>query len=815
MSVVCRGGGPTYPQRPKSSSACSGKLLTSKVCDLRDPDNPMTATATAPPTRPQTSYNMYPFQGMNGPERNARIRHLKKPSSASWSRSSSPRRPIGNNHHHGFDPSKHSNNQHTSQVPTLSSASSSWHAVLPRPTSPLAVTPAAVLDHLAHETHPRVKPSDLRYINTWLRSLDDESKHFTSYFLFCELKFRESSVLATGKAMPNRLRTAVAFHCLQHATSLFGRYQHVLDTICQSLGAAIYADYDVRLADSRRPIVSAVDWYDHGMAYFEQSEQLRGQLVRVQAQLAAAETEAERLKDEVEMLTSQCDALKRLRGRNTRPSLVMQLHDMGAMDKVDMLFKTFQSFDAPNRRNILVGLIQTVEQNLSAEMLFDVVQAMAHDEGERLAEMLVREYGVSAVKKPTANEHMKKLKRFVTGFGSTLKEVNKPAIGTPSDVVDQTNNAAELQAERATFEKMLLLKTEMQSLKENHEVELQFELDKTKLLEEECKELMTKYQDALKRIPKPAQVMDHGVQVDMAAADATKRKKKRGDDLDGLDEDGFRGISDVIADANLPAKKIRKIFSKKHAMALDDVAGTIASLYQAKMTQDIHDDYNGKPRSGFLGLVEDLFILYYGLKELAIGQLICIDTAIHKFCENNARVRLFGILIGSNAAVCATQPMGPSPEAIDFFLFLVGVLFHVGHYTTQYDHALAVAKLLKSRFGDGIPHSPHSTRINVQEAVHVVQIAFAFDSTTDSSEHTECIQLVQALALNDTIDIDQFLEQVMLHWFAMYDSQVAFMQKLFHSMDHDNNGVLEFHEFRGNQKVFFGGLRMIVIRGFL
>ncbi|RHY83537.1 hypothetical protein DYB37_002224 [Aphanomyces astaci] len=124
-------------------------------------------------------------------------------------------------------------------------------------------------------------------------------------------------------------------------------------------------------------------------------------------------------------------------------------------------------------------------------------------------------------------------------------------------------------------------------------------------------------------------------------------------------------------------------------------------------------------------------------------------------------------------------------------------LVAVGHYTTQYDHALAVAKLLKSRFGDGIPHSPHSTRINVQEAVHVVQIAFAFDSTTDSSEHTECIQLVQALALNDTIDIDQFLEQVMLHWFAMYDSQVAFMQKLFHSMDHDNNGVLEFHEFSG------------------
>ncbi|RHY31178.1 hypothetical protein DYB32_003713 [Aphanomyces invadans] len=504
--------------------------------------------------------------------------------------------------------------------------------MLPRPSSPLPVAPAAVLDHLAHEAHPHVKPSDLRHINTWLHSLDVESKNFTSYFLFCEMKFRESSVLTTGKPMPNRLRTAVAFHCLQHATSLFGRYQHVLGTICQSLGAAIYSDYDARHVASRQhaeaSTVSAVDWYEKGTAYFQMAEQLRVQVDGLQAR-KSAEFEAERLREEVAALTSQCDALKRLRGRNTRPSLVVELQNMGAMDKVDMIFKTFQSFDAANRRNILGGLIQTVEQNLSAEMLFDVVQAMAHEEGERLAQMLMREYDVGTTKK-TTNEHVKKLQRFVTGFASTLKEVNKSVPVHEAAAAEQTT--AELQAERATFEKMLLLKTEMQTLKENHEIELQFEMDKTKLFEEECKELMTKYQDALKRIPKPPEVSDHAVQVDiMEAETATKRKKKRGDDVD--DDDGFRGISDVIADANLPAKKIRKIFSKKHAMALDDVAGTIASLYQAKMTQDIHDDCNGKPRSGFLNLVEDLFILYYGLKELAIGQLICIDTAVHKFCE--------------------------------------------------------------------------------------------------------------------------------------------------------------------------------------
>ncbi|ETW05570.1 hypothetical protein, variant [Aphanomyces invadans] len=522
MSVVCRGHGPPSGQRPMSSSGTvvsSDKLLASKVCDLRDPDNG--TTAPTPPSRPQTSYNMYPFRGMHGPE-TPRSRQAKKPSSASCTRSTPRRPPIAGESH-----ASHVNQHGQSQL----ALSSPWQAMLPRPSSPLPVAPAAVLDHLAHEAHPHVKPSDLRHINTWLHSLDVESKNFTSYFLFCEMKFRESSVLTTGKPMPNRLRTAVAFHCLQHATSLFGRYQHVLGTICQSLGAAIYSDYDARHVASRQhaeaSTVSAVDWYEKGTAYFQMAEQLRGQVDGLQAQVTAAEFEAERLREEVAALTSQCDALKRLRGRNTRPSLVVELQNMGAMDKVDMIFKTFQSFDAANRRNILVGLIQTVEQNLSAEMLFDVVQAMAHEEGERLAQMLMREYDVGTTKK-TTNEHVKKLQRFVTGFASTLKEVNKSVPVHEAAAAEQTT--AELQAERATFEKMLLLKTEMQTLKENHEIELQFEMDKTKLFEEECKELMTKYQDALKRIPKPPEVSDHAVQVDiMEAETATKRKKKRGD----------------------------------------------------------------------------------------------------------------------------------------------------------------------------------------------------------------------------------------------------------------------------------------------
>jgi len=80
----------------------------------------------------------------------------------------------------------------------------------------------------------------MQKIEEWLQSLENEAHKFTSYFLFCELKFQQTAVLAIGKDVPNRLRTAVSFYCLQQATSIFGRYQSVLQTICQYV---IYKKY--------------------------------------------------------------------------------------------------------------------------------------------------------------------------------------------------------------------------------------------------------------------------------------------------------------------------------------------------------------------------------------------------------------------------------------------------------------------------------------------------------------------------------------------------------------------------------------------
>ncbi|RLO00808.1 hypothetical protein DYB28_013415, partial [Aphanomyces astaci] len=81
----------------------------------------------------------------------------------------------------------------------------SWFPMT-RPYSPLGtVSPTAVMHHLSEEQHPHVKPHDLAQIEAWLLGFEQEAQSFTSYFLFCELKFQQSAVLATDKSTVDEL----------------------------------------------------------------------------------------------------------------------------------------------------------------------------------------------------------------------------------------------------------------------------------------------------------------------------------------------------------------------------------------------------------------------------------------------------------------------------------------------------------------------------------------------------------------------------------------------------------------------------------
>lgn len=97
---------------------------------------------------------------------------------------------------------------------------------------------------------------------------------------------------------------------------------------------------------------------------------------------------------------------------------------------------------------------------------------------------------------------------------------------------------------------------------------------------------------------------------------------------------GF-GIASIIDQAKIPSSKIRKILSKRKPLTLSELHSIIVGYYQAKMIQDDQDDNAAKLRNNLAQFIMEMYVLHYGLKDLAISQLVFLDAAIRK----HARVR--------------------------------------------------------------------------------------------------------------------------------------------------------------------------------
>jgi hypothetical protein len=138
-----------------------------------------------------------------------------------------------------------------------------------------------------------------------------------------------------------------------------------------------------------------------------------------------------------------------------------------------------------------------------------------------------------------------------------------------------------------------------------------------------------------------------------------------------LNQFGF-GIASLIEQAKIPSSKIRKILAKRKPLTLNELHAIIIGYYQAKMFQDVQDDNAGKMRSNLAQFIMDMYTLHYGLKDLAISQLVFLDASIRKHAAESTRVRTFGHLTGSldpDSHACSVQ-------GVDFFLFVVLVLFN-------------------------------------------------------------------------------------------------------------------------------------------
>lgn len=98
------------------------------------------------------------------------------------------------------------------------------------------------------------------------------------------------------------------------------------------------------------------------------------------------------------------------------------------------------------------------------------------------------------------------------------------------------------------------------------------------------------------------------------------------------------GIASIIEQAKIPSSKIRKILSKRKPLTLNELHAIIVGYYQAKMFQDVQDDNVGKLRSNLAQFIMEMYVLHYGLKDLAISQLVFLDASIRKHARVRSRV---------------------------------------------------------------------------------------------------------------------------------------------------------------------------------
>jgi hypothetical protein len=94
------------------------------------------------------------------------------------------------------------------------------------------------------------------------------------------------------------------------------------------------------------------------------------------------------------------------------------------------------------------------------------------------------------------------------------------------------------------------------------------------------------------------------------------------------------GFANLIDGAKIAPSKVRKILLKRKPLTLNELHSIIVGYYQAKIFQDVQDDSSGKPRNNLAQFIMEMYVLHYGLKDLAISQLVFLDAAIRK----NARV---------------------------------------------------------------------------------------------------------------------------------------------------------------------------------
>ncbi|KAE9333166.1 hypothetical protein PF008_g14590 [Phytophthora fragariae] len=682
---------------------------------------------------------------------------------------------------------------------------------------------------------PNLGQSDVEKVTKWLQSLSHEAASFSSYALYCEMLFRESRVLTQGKAVPNRLQTAIAFHCLCKATSVFARHEGILLQICNDLGAAIYMNHDP--LQIHNGDFEALEFFTRLTTFYEQRAVSHQQKNDLQQEMLRQQVTHQQRLDEERARNDQLKHLQQQLHVNKLDQIsTKKAHAKDLSTKLQDILQHFRHVSEEEKERIVLGVVDALHAQVSATAVLAIADEMDPAEKDKLMGNLFRDemkeitqqIEAQVLVKSNAHQNMilersaARITRFQTLILQSIKnpdsgdepkehgsaeaddclcDHDRKVLESIGDVVDELQrekkNAVSLEQKLQDAEK---LATDLR-WKNNALVNEAEEAAKTH--EQQLQEMRDQLADAQNSTD------DKAVQTEDEGGDLRRHNEsgggKRRRQLAGSDSDddlilrnraknkfGY-GIANIIDQAKIAPSKVRKILLKRKPLTLNELHSIIVGYYQAKMFQDVQDDSSGKPRTNLAQFIMEMYVLHYGLKDLAVSQLIFLDAAIRKNARESARVRTFGLLTGSldpESHACSVQ-------GVDFFLLVVVIIFNAGVYKKGRKQAVTIAQNLKTFFGDGIFVSPKSVTVKHELVCQAIDLAFSFTRNEPGGPLSQLKDEIRqrCLANSGGLDVDLVLEKIMNYWFVLYEQQIQDIHNMFTMVDTNGDGTLDFQEF--------------------
>lgn len=618
------------------------------------------------------------------------------------------------------------------------------------------------------------KQDDCDKVDEWLTSFEKESQKYQSFSLYCEMMLQQSAVLTDGKTHPNRLRTAIALHCMHKASGILGRYQSIMDVLWLELGSAIYVDFKDQLHLVNKDS-SAKQWYTSGFTFFEQCRSLTEKVQDVKAEMADIVEENMQLKVTEKQLRAVIEENKKdLRRNLARRRSTMMVKEEPSVEDMKLIFELYESLPPEMQSKVQTKIASDhtakvqYSQTFLDEKFKDRMDAMNREFDSRLMEAVA----------DAKDQSFQVLNGLRTNLLDALNGLPVESPAEDSRLIQRIQTL--MEKNKRKDEQIAMAAAEIDSVHVRRiETDLTFEYDQLKEEYRQFKQIYwalhdqkQAYHEQLKALRDKATV-SIGFQVDdleIAAA------------MDKMNQHIYCvGLRAIITDYKISASQAKKIASKRKLATPAELNVSIGNLYCAKMLQDIQDDNALKHRESLSNFIRDTYTLQYGLKALAINQIVLLDAAIKKHIDESPRVRVFGMLVGS----IAPESNASSKQACDFILFALGAIFNVGHYTRNRKNAVTGIKKLKTLLMDG----ESVCFIPLDKAIQTIRIVFILAAARVDN----LIELFKAKANNDKmLALDEVLEAILLQWVELFKLETDAIRKVYQKLE----GSLTFDAFK-------------------